>query len=309
MSSPISFWQTDYLNYINLQPSSVRGVNNLATARQKRYLYTMVNSVYKFKLPTQSMGQIEPAENFVRFFIFQLGSIGFLYTKKWGWILLPYGYEKLSFYFQPNRLIFTHPFFDQDKTGIVGVNAGIIKCMDDYFGLDDIVTEYASRLANLDKGADINLMNANVALTYPASNKKQADAIKIAYSDATAGKPFIPVNEELMKEKSIMPLIPGVKNNFVLRDLLIARRMIVNEFLTIIGIPNTTTEKMAQMNVDEINANNVETKTIVTEIYRNLKEGFDMFRDLSGLDVGVELNFDQKIGGNLYDQPMDVLQI
>lgn len=310
MNSPIGFWEQSYRNYMNLQPYMVKSQNTVATCRNKRYLWTMIASEFEFTLPKEDAGrmdirlttdgqfvfnvigaQSEWALNFFRYFLFQWGSIGYLYTKKWGWVCLPYGYDKLSFYYQPHVLRFMHPAFESAKTGIVGINAGIIHIMDDYYGLDDIVSEYAARLAQVDKSVDINLMNSNVALTYPAPGRKEANEMKEAYSRATKGEPFIPINTELWKGNGIMPLITNVRGNYIASDLLEARRMIVNEFLTLIGIQNANTWKRERVTNEEVNQNNDETKTIRDVIFENLKEGFEKLKRLSGLDVGVELRY------------------
>lgn len=306
MNSPVAFWQSSYYDFTNQSPSMPQNKSNEKTLINKRYLYTKLSSVFKFDLPKSSLSPVQLAwpKNFFRFFLFNCGTIGYIYTKKYGWVCLPYSCEKLGFYYNPHKMIFVHPEFKKELVGIRGINAGYIHCMDDFFGLDDVITMYAERLANIDKSIAINLNNSNVALTYPAENKKQAQTLREAYKQATTGEPFIPLYEKDILEKQLMPLIPGVKNNFIVLDLMESRRMIVNEFLTEIGINNANTWKRERVTNQEVNQNNQETESVVTVILENLKEDFSDFKTLTGIDVSVSLRYNMVNGGDNIDYAM-----
>lgn len=287
---PVPFGLQQYMNYMNLQPSEVKGPANTAVLTRKRYLYNNIFSAYDFTLPKQW------AKNFFRFWCFYYGSIGMLYTKEMGWIIYPYGISKLDMYYQPAEIVIYNQFLNKDKTGIIGVNAEIIKIMDDYYGLDDIVTEYAERLAQIDRSVNVNLMNCNVSMVIEAETKKQADSIKEAYAEATTGKPFVALNKELLNGESLHPLLGSIKQNYIVSDLLTARRAITNEFLTLIGIPNKNQEKRAQVSDDEIHQSDDETESIFSMILRNLRESFERCNRISGLGLSVKPHFD--IGGD-----------
>ena len=286
MDTPIMYQQQELINYFNLQPSEVKGRANTATEFHKRYLYTKVYSTLKLTIP-ESWDM-----NFFRFWLFRYGSIAVIYTNEFGWVAQPYSVDELQLYYNPRKITVYNQFIKKPKTGIIGINAGIIRIMDDYYGLDDIVTKYAEMLAQIDRSINVNLMNCNVTAFFEADSKKQAEEVKEAYGDATTGKPLVVVNKEVMNGKQITTLLPNVGNNYIVDKLLTARRSIINAFLTEIGIRNANYEKKERLNSAEVEENNDETNAIITVIYENVKKCMETINAFSGLGLDVELRYD-----------------
>jgi len=285
-TTPIMFDQDMLLNHFNIQPSVVKGRANAGVEFYKRLLYTKIYSTLDFTLPETWK------KNYFRFWLFHIGSIGVIYTNEFGWVAQPYSIIELDLYYNPKIIQVYNQFITTPKIGAVGVNAGIIKCMDDFFGLDDIVTRYSTELAQCDRSIDVNLMNSNVTAFFKAKNKKDADAIKEAYAEATTGKPFVVVNKEVMDDESIETLLPNMKNNYLVNDLLQSRRGIINAFLTEIGIRNANYDKRERLNSQEVSENNDETSAIISVIYDNIKKSMDEVNAISGLNLGVKLHYD-----------------
>jgi len=285
LSEPIMFGQEQALDYFNMQPSTVKGRANAGTEYYKRLLYTKLFSTLKFKLPESWK------LNYFRFWLFHFGSIAVVYTNEFGWVCQPYSIEKLDLYYQPAVILVNNQFVE-NKVGVVGYNAGIIKCMDDYFGLDDVVTRYATDLAQCDRSIEVNLMNSNVTAFFKATDKKNAEAVKEVYGKATTGEPFVVVNKEVLGDESIEILLPNVKNNFIVTDLLTARRGILNAFLTEIGIRNANYDKKERLNSQEVNENNDETSANISVIYDNIKKSMEVINSFSGLGLDVEYAYD-----------------
>ena len=285
-TAPIMFDQDMLLNHFNIQPSVVKGRANAGVEFYKRLLYTKIYSTLDFTLPETWK------KNYFRFWLFRVGSIGVIYTNEFGWVVQPYSIIQLDLYYNPKIIQVYNQFIKTPKIGAVGVNAGIIKCMDDYWGLDDIVTRYATDLAQCDRSIEVNLMNSNVTAFFKAKNKKDADAIKEAYAKATTGEPFVVVNKEVMDDESIETLLPNMKNNYLVNDLLQSRRGIINAFLTEIGIRNANYDKRERLNSQEVSENNDETSAIISVIYDNIKKSMEEVNEISGLNLGVKLHYD-----------------
>lgn len=285
-NAPIMFDQDMILNHFNIQPSQVKGRANAGVEYYKRLLYAKLYSTLDFTLPETWK------KNYFRFWLFHCGSIGVVYTSEFGWVCQPYSILKLDLYFNPKVIEVYNQFIKTPKIGAIGVNAGIIKCMDDYFGLDDIVTRYATDLAQCDRSIEVNLMNSNVTAFFKAKNKKDADAVKEAYAKATTGEPFVVINKEVMDDEGIDTLLPNIKNNFIVNDLLQARRGILNAFLTEIGIRNANYDKKERLNSQEVNENNDETSAVITVIYDNIKKSMEEVNEVSGLNLDVSLHYD-----------------
>lgn len=288
MNNPIMFSQDMIMNHFNIQPSDVKGRANAGTEFYKRLLYTKIYSTLEFTLPETWK------KNYFRFWLFHFGSIGVIYTNEFGWVAQPYSVIKLDLYYNPKIIQVYNSFINTPKIGAVGVNAGIIKCMDDYFGLDDIVTRYATDLAQCDRSIEVNLMNSNVTAFFKAKSKKEADAIKEAYAEATTGKPLVVINKEVMDDEVFDTMLPNMKNNFLVNDLLQARRGILNAFLTEIGIRNANYDKRERLNSQEVNENNDETSAIITVIYDNIRRSMEEVNAVSGLGLDVKLHYDYR---------------
>lgn len=288
-NAPIMFDQDMILNHFNIQPSMVKGRANAGVEFYKRLLYAKVYSTLDFTLPETWK------KNYFRFWLFHMGSIGVIYTNEFGWVCQPYSILQLDLYYNPKVIEVYNQFIKTPKIGAVGINAGIIKCMDDYWGLDDIVTRYATDLAQCDRSIEVNLMNSNVTAFFKARNKKDADAIREAYGRATAGEPLVVINRDVMEEEGIETLLPNMKNNFIVNDILQARRGILNAFLTEIGIRNANYDKRERLNSQEVSENNDETSAIITVIYDNIKKSMEEVNRISGLNLDVTLHYDYEM--------------
>lgn len=292
MNSPYTYQVQNYMNYFNLQPSDVKGTANTAVQHYKRELYNMIYSVFEFDLPK------DWALNFFRFFLFHCGSIGVIYTQEYGWVCQPYSFTELDLYYNPKLIMVNNQFFNSTKYGLIGVNAEIIKIFDDYFGLDNLVTRYAEKLAQCDKSIDINLMNSNVALLAEVENKKDAEAVKVAYGKATTGEPLVTLSKDILKGKQLNTMIANVKNTFIANDIQILKRSIVNEFLTKVGIRNSNYDKKERLTESEVNENNDETRALISVIYDNIKASMDRLNKIAGLGLNVRLRYEYLEGGS-----------
>lgn len=292
---PINYFSQACADYFNLQPYAVKGRANSATEYHQRYLYNLIYSVFEFDLPK------DWALNYFRFWLFHFGSLAAIYTKEFGWIPLPYGVEKINHQYQPAVINVTNPFLNGSKTGVVGINCEIIRLLDDYYGLDDLVTEYAQKLAQVDKAININLMNCNVSKAFPAKSKKDAEDVKEAYGRATEGEPLILINKDVLNgdDKRLVNLFGDVKSDYIVGDLLQAKRTIINEFLTKIGIKNANYDKRERLNADEVNQNNDEISSIVSVMLENLQACFDKLNAISGLNCSVKLRFDYNVDNDV----------
>lgn len=299
MNSPITYAQQQFINYFNMQPSVVKGSANYATEYYKRKLWRLIYSVYKFNLPDTW------ADNFFRFFLFHCGSIAVIYTREFGWVCQPYSIAQIDLYYNPKIIEVNNQMFSETKTGIIGVNASIIKIFDDYYGLDDVVSRYAEKLASCDKSIDINLMNANVSLVCEVENKKQADEINEAYGQATTGKPLVAINKKILQGKQLTTLISSPSSTFIADKVQTLKRAIVNEFLTEVGIKNANYEKKERLNSQEVGENDDETRAMVEIILENINKGFDEVRKVTAgacaPTVEMRFNYEKEVESNAND--------
>lgn len=287
----IDFQNQMFMDYINLNPSNVKGQFNLATQRNKRYLYNLIYSVFDLEIPDNwNM-------SYFRYFVFHYGNLGVFYTNKFGWVPMPFTMETMDFFFFPKKIIGNNPMI-KPVIGIREINAEIIYIFDDLFGLEQTVNEYAQKLANVDKAFDVNLMNSSFALTAFVEDEKEAMEIKAAYGRASMGEPFLPVKKRL-KEAMPKELVPNAKNNLAASELHQARRNVINDFLTEIGVRNANYDKRERLNSQEVSENNDETKAQAQIMLDNLTKCFERVRKVTGgaIDLKVSLNYNYEILG------------
>lgn len=286
MNNPVSYQHQMITAHFNMQPYEVKGVVNGDVQYHKRYLYNKIISVFDFYIPKTW------ARNWFRFWLFKAGSIAVVYTHRYGWICQPYSIETLDYQMQPKQILVYNSYIPNEIHGIIDINCGIIHLLDDYFGIDDLLTHYAVLLSQVEKDININLMNANVSYMAEVESPKQAKDIKQAYEDATIGKPLTVINKDILKGQSITTLLNKPKDNFICLDLMETRRAIINAFLTDVGIRNVSVMKKERLTADEASDNNDETKAIVSIMLENMRNDMQKINSLSGLNLDVRLRFE-----------------
>lgn len=284
INAPLSYEALEIINFFNQQPSRVKGIFNEAAQHYKRLLYFKIYSRYDIKLPDNM------ALNWFRFWLFHFGSIATIYTNRFGWLAMPYGIESLDIYYQPKEIIVSSPSFDKPKKGLVGLNSEIIKCFDDFYGFENLVTKYAVMLAACDRSINTNVMSAVVSKIIAAKNKKQADDYKEAYGLATEGNPFVTVLADNWDGLEIRSLIGDVKSDYIADKLEDLRRCLMNDFLTEAGINNANLAKRERLNADEVNANNEEVMALTSVALENMQSCCKSLNELAGEElISIEL--------------------
>lgn len=279
-----------YIDYVQMQPSSVDGLNNFSVLVNKRYLYNLIYSVFDLEIPKNWN------RSYYRYFLFHEGNLGVFYTKKFGWMPMPFIPNTFDFFFFPKKMTGINPHMDADVVGIRGINAEIIYCFDDLFGFEAIVNKYAQKLANIDQASDVNLFNSSFAIAGFVDNEKEAVEIKEAYRKAKLGEPLLLLKKRL-KDAILQNFVNAPKNNLAITELHQGRRDVINDFLTEIGVRNANYEKRERLNSQEVSENNDETSAQARICLQNLKECYDRIRELTGgeIDLRVKLNYNYEL--------------
>lgn len=291
MNNYISFEDNMASMFAGLSPVDIKGQSNVRAKYNKKYLYTKLCSKFTF-----DFGDTPVDINTYRYGQFFYGVWGVF--KKGNLIFLsPYAVNKYNMYYNPYEIESTGLNEDLDVNlngvkGIVGKNAAVIKTFDNYTGFYDLLNDYSNKLAEFDKTVSVALSNANVNLMGFAGSKKEADELRTAYAKATEGEPLVILDKskEPVDRKDLLTPFTNHDTAALLDRLLTARRAVLNQFLTDIGINNANIDKKERLNADEVNANNEELEALISVIYNNLKEGFDMVNKVFGTKWSVTLN-------------------
>lgn len=262
------------------EPKDVDGVFNTSSMHYRRKLYKLVYSMFKMGMPKDWNRKY-----FYRV-LFQEGMIGITDTAL-GVIPLRVAYSGLDVWDMPTTMMFAnHILGNFEKT--IDVNGVLITLDSDFGSMEPIVQKYATLLAMCDSSIAVNLMNSKVAFIGLADSKTAADSLRKIYDQLSAGNPAV----FMKRSDEVEFYFNNVSNTFVADKIQLLKRTFINEFLTDIGINNINSDKKERQITDEVNANNMELEAMITDMYENIKEGFDKANAMfPGLNLSIEWRF------------------
>jgi hypothetical protein len=139
----------------------------------------------------------------------------------------------------------------------------------------DVTNHYAELLALCTETMATNLYNSQLAYVFTATGRASAESFKKLYDQIRSGNPATVIDKSLMGKDgkpAWTAFEQHLKEVFILPELQEVKRQLLNEYLTIIGIPTANTTKRECLIVDEVNANNVETAIDWDRALDNLKK-------------------------------------
>jgi hypothetical protein len=292
--------QHDYSH--GIQPTDVKGASNIKNCYHSNYLIHKIYSCFDLDLDYKNTRW---PLNFFRFTALIHGNVAAFKKEEGIWILAPFTTVHRDVYFNPIRIKIAEMNYDYYDGKVsydsdmlikeyeVGEDAFIFKAFDDYRGFSDLIINTSSTLANIDKAVNIAVMNNNVNFLAYARSQAEADNIRLAYAQATAGEPLVVISKDYEPEEG-KDLLSSFASSYpanMLDKLLTARRTVMNNFLTEIGINNANVDKKERLNSMEVNSNSEEVSANVTLVYKNLKDAFDAFNEKTSMKLKIDLHF------------------
>ena len=283
----------DYENIFNASysPSDVH-MNSVLKHYYMKYLLEKVISVFEFDNLPQDWNKA-----YFLYVLFCRGFIGVLNTSEFGTICQHGTLYGRGIYYQPTRFIVSNPLLRRIQDDLlIGVECGILKLQPNYSGVLDIVSFYADKLALSSQAIDVNLLNSKHAMVYMAKDRRQVESYKKMQDMIINGEPMVVVDKDLFDEDGNPQWIQfqqNLKQSYIASDILLDMQKWIDLFNSEIGIPNANTEKRERMLVDEVNANNVETKSKVVIWKETLEDGLKDINDMFGFNISVKLRFEE----------------
>lgn len=163
-----------------------------------------------------------------------------------------------------------------------------------YWNFSETIRIYAEQLASVDCGISVNLLNTQLGHIAEAETKAQAETIKSAFDELANGEPLVVYREGSLNPEGIQMFFNNVRNTFIVPELQDAKRTILNEFLTTIGVNNANTDKKERLIVPEANSNMNELTCNMSYIQERLDECCDRVNKMfPGTDLKFKFRFDQ----------------
>lgn len=277
-------------------PVGVNYLNNAIAAFYSRYLMKRAISAFKFTLPK------EWSKTYFKYTLFCRGFGAIIDYKGIGVIFQGGHVYGRDMYYQPKRFILANPALESKEYNIWGTsnnpNCVLVKLQPDYSGLMDVVTVFASRIALAYEAWTMNTQNSKLAYVGVFDKKAGAKSFDALFDQIQAGKPAVAVGGSLFDENGNpkwFTFSQDLRANYIAPEISADIRNILNEFDSFVGIPNNPDfGKKERSIVDGVNANNVETDTLLDQMIVSIREGFDAANEFFGEKLKTKLEVEKR---------------
>lgn len=281
-------------NFYKMSPKKVEGVSSNVAQQYFFELLAMVQGCYKFdNLP-------ETFSEDIMKLVFICAPLAAFDTSTQGIYCLPCSFTGYDINYSPTKAIISNPVL-KTREFTIGKDCELfyIDKTGSYFdSLADVLTRYAVRLAMIDASVDVNLMNSRVAQVFKASNRAQLLSLKRMYDDISRGHPAVFMRKGI-DDDSEWALFNNVKNTYIVNDLLMSKRTIIQEFLTYIGINSANIDKRERLNTDEVHANDGERLAHCETWLHHMQECAKKINSRFSTDIKIEYSDVVKNGGDV----------
>lgn len=285
-------------NYNNMYPAdlSFSDFAGCSLRYHIRSLYQRLTALINIKgLPEGSEKQYPWDIDALKYGLFYLGYLGVFESRTYGVVPQPGSITGIGLQYQPTGIIIATPYFQFGEPLRLGYNAELIKLTPDYSGVMDIVMKYAMELQQLDLSIRASAKNSRIGFILAAYDDKSAKALKGVRERILNGDDAI-VDDKLLKknraDSSDLPWFQfdgDLKNNYILNDLIEARRLTMVDFYKEIGV-RMIDEKKERMITGEVAAGEAET-FIRSEVWAEaLKTSLEKVNKMFGTKLEMEIN-------------------
>ena len=289
----------DFINKYNSsrKPSTVHSQENATTWYFRRYLIQKIISVFEFKgIPE------EWSKDYFLYNLFLCGFVAIVNTDKFG--VIPqhcslFGYDV---FYRPTNVNIANPLLRGNLTPRIGTQCALIRMQPDYGSCWDIVAYYADLLSMSTEALAVNITNSKLAYVFACEDKTVAESFKKMYDQLQEGNPAVFADKKLFLDDGSPAwdtFQNNLKQNYIAKDILEDMTKIDARFCTEIGIPNVNMAKESGVTDNEVEANNIDTKTKASLWLETIKDGIKQANDMFGLNMAVKFRYESEVSGNV----------
>ena len=280
-----------YEELYGLQPTDVRGQYNARTWYYRERLLRRLMSIFELENVPESWD----VEWFKKTLLLR-GYICVGKTSAFGVIPMRCTYHGLNVYDRPTKCTISNHLIN-NLTLKIGKDCILVHLQNNYQGVWSLLNIYSEKLAAIDSGIEVNIMNTKAAWMFDCDGKAQEETAKKIYDDITSGRPavFARANNSssLNSDGKIGITMLNVKNTYIADMLQDAKREIRYEFLSEIGINNANVDKKERVNTLEVTANDDELRNSIDDWKTNLEKQFEEINKMFGLGIKVRFTYYQ----------------
>lgn len=269
-------------------------------------LFQRLTAIIDFEnLPNKEEDKYKWDKDALKFGLFMCGYLAVFKSKTYGVVPQPAALTGFGLQFQPASAIINTPYFQFEKPLRIGLDCELLKITPDYSSLFPIITKYAAELKEIDTSIKSSARNSRLAYGMIATNDKTARTLKAIRERVINGEDVI-IDDKLVKDKVNPDQLPwfqfdrDVKNNYLLGELLEARRTTLVDFYREIGV-RMIDDKKERMITSEVDAGNAEN-FIRSEVWiETLKESCEKINNMFGTEIKPILNMPDKPKNNRFE--------
>lgn len=255
-----------------------------------RSLFQRLTALIDFdNLPEGAPGQYAWDKDALKYGLFMLGYQVVFRSNTYGVVPQPGALTGYGLQYQPSSAVVNTPYFQFNRPLKIGIDCEILKLTNDYTGVWDIVTKYAAELKEVDISIRSSVRNCRLAWILAGAGDKGAKTMKAIREKVLNGEDVI-IDEKLQKNK-MDPASPpwfqftgAVRGNYILNDLLDARRTTLVDFYREIGV-RMLDDKKERMLTAEVDAGNAETFIRAEVWIEALKESCKKINEHFGTNI------------------------
>lgn len=273
--------------YSQYAPSTIHTKDTRLFRYYQKYLFQKLMSVFEFKDLPENW-----AKNYFSIVLYGFGFIAITKINDLIGVVPQYcSFSGMDLFYQPKEILITNSAFNGEIRRTIGVDCEIIKMMPDYTSAIDIVNFYADMLALSAETAATNTLNSKLSYVMIAQNKAMAEGMKKMVDRVLSGEPAVVIDKNMMNDDGSPAwdtFTQDLRSNYIAGDILEDMKYWEDRFNTDIGIPNANTYKKERLIIDEVNANNVDTKSKSDLWLATLKDGVSKVNNMFGLSISVD---------------------
>lgn len=284
----------DFINRYNsrIKPSTVHTNENATTWYFKRYLLQKILSVFEFKGIPETW-----SKDYFLYTLFILGFVSVINTDKFGIIPQQCTLTGYDVFYRPTNCNIANPKLRGLLTPRINRDCTLIRLQPDYGSCWDIVSYYADLLSLATESLGVNMVNSKLAYVFACEDQNTAESFKKLYDIINEGNPAVCADKKLFDDEGNPLWVTfqnNLKQNYIAKDILEDMTKIDARFCTEVGIPNVNIAKASGVTSNEVEANNIDTKTKISIWLETIKQGLAETNKMFNLDLNVELRFENK---------------
>lgn len=285
----------DFINKYNahLKPSTTHSGDNATTWYFKRYLIQKILSVFEFENIPKTW-----SKDYFLYTLFCWGFVAVIKTDKFGVIPQQCSLFGYDVFYRPTHVNIANPLLKGIITPKINKECSLIRLQPDYFGCWDIVCYYADLLSLATEALGVNIVNSKFAYVFACEDKTTAESFKKMFDQIQQGNPAVFADKKLFDDEGNPQwdnFQNNLKQNYIAKEILEDMTKIDARFCTEVGIPNVNMAKESGVTDNEVEANNIDTKTKVSLWIETIKEGLEKTNEMFGLDIKVKFRFENEV--------------